>query len=217
MSSLARVQANRQNAQSSTGPRTAEGRQTSSLNAIRHGFTGQTMLLSAEETEPYQNFTDGLLKDLAPIGAHETALAHAIMNSRWRVNQISAMESGLYALGQREYATQFASETPEMAAALARLVTFEQKRPELDRLRRYESSLNRQITKDLALLTQLQTTRKTTQDQQEKDAIALLTHFTTTGKPWNPADFGFDLSIDQIQQLEERQFLRKRICETKSA
>jgi hypothetical protein len=175
------------------------------------------MILTAEETEAYQNFTEGLLKDLAPVGVHETAIAHTIMNNRWRVNQIAAMESAIYALGQREHADQFAGETPEMAAALARLITFEQKRPELDRLRRYESSLTRQINKEMALLTELQTARKTRAAQQEKDAIALLTHFTTTGAPWNPADFWFDLSIDQIQQLEERQFLRKRICEPKSA
>jgi hypothetical protein len=216
-SSPARFEANRQNAQSSTGPRTPEGRQKSALNAVRHGFTGQTMLLTAEETEAYQNFTDGILKDLAPLGVHETAIAHTIINNRWRVNQIAAMESAIYALGQRLHAEQFAGETPEMAASLSRLLTFEQKRPELDRLRRYESSLNRQINKEMALLAELQTARKTQAAQQEKDAIALLTHFTTTGVEWDPADFGFDLSIDQIQKLEERQFLRKRICEAKSA
>jgi Tfp pilus assembly pilus retraction ATPase PilT len=156
------------------------------------------MVLTEAETEPYRQFTEGYLQDLAPVGVQETALVHSVMNNRWRVNQIAAMESTLYALGQREHAAQFSSETPEMAAAMARLLTFQQKRTEFDRLRRYESALTRQINKDMATLTELQNNRKARAAQQEKEAIALLTHFTTTGKSWNPADFGFDLSIDQI-------------------
>jgi len=213
MSTSARVEANRQNAQSSTGPRTAEGLQKSSLNAIRHGFTGQTMLVTESEAEPYRLFTEGFLKELAPVGVHETALAHSIMNNRWRTQQISAMESAIYALGFRQHASQLANETPDMAAAMSRLLTFDEKRKDLDRLRRYESSLTRQINKDTQLLGQLQLTRKAEQAKQEKEAIAMLTHFTTAGKPWNPADFGFVLSIEEIRQLEERQFLRNRICQ----
>lgn len=217
MSSAAQIEANRQNSHSSTGPRSPEGKQKSALNAVRHGFTGQTIILTEAETEPYQSFTEGLLQELAPVGIHETAIAWNVINNRWRVNQIAAMESAIYALGQREHAAEFATETPQMAAALSRLKTFETKRPELDRLRRYETSHNRQINKEMALLTNLQTTRKAAQVQQEKDAIAYLTHFTTTGTPWNPADFGFVLSIEEIQRLEERQFLRKRIFDTKAA
>jgi hypothetical protein len=211
MSSQARVDANRQNAQSSTGPRSDTGKQKSALNSVRHGFTGQTIVLPADQVEAYQNFTEGFLKELAPVGVHETALVHSIMSSRWRMHQISAMESAMYALGFREHAAQFADETPEMASAMARAITYQRQRPELDRLRRYEAQMNRQANKDMQLLTTLQTARKAQAAQQEKDAIALLTHFTTTGKPWNPTDFGFVLSIDEIRAVEERQFLLNRV------
>jgi hypothetical protein len=189
--SQARVDANRQNAQSSTGPRSEAGKQKSALNSVRHGLTGQTIILPADQVEAYQTYTEGFLKELAPVGVHETALVHSIMSSRWRMHQIAAMESAIYALGFREHGAQFADETPEMAAAMARAITFQLQKPELERLRRYESQLNRQANKDQQLLTALQTERKEKAAQQEKDAIALLTHFTTTGKPWNPADFGF--------------------------
>jgi hypothetical protein len=212
MSTNAQIAANRQNAQHSTGPTSEAGRQRSALNSVKHGFTGQTMILPAAEAEAYKHFTEAFLVELAPKGVNEEHLAHMIMTNRWRLTQIAAMEAGIYALGHREYIGEFAGETPEMAATMARLKTFEEKRKELDRLRRYESALNRQVNKDLANLTTLQTERKVGEAQREKDAIALLTHFTTQGKPWNPADFGFDLSIEQIQAIEERQFLRNSLC-----
>jgi hypothetical protein len=65
--------------------------------------------------------------------------------------------------------------------------------------------------------TQLQTAREAKEAQQQNDAIALLTHFTTAGKSWNPADFGFVWSIEEIQLLEERQFLRNRACKAATA
>ena len=40
-----RAEANRENAQKSTGPRTEEGKRKFSLNGIRHGLTGQVVVL----------------------------------------------------------------------------------------------------------------------------------------------------------------------------
>ena len=211
MSTAARIEANRQNSQSSTGPRTEEGKQKSSLNAVRHGLTGQTLLFATEaERDAYAQFTEDFLKELSPVGAHETQLAHSIMNARWRTNQIASLESAMYTLGIQASLAQFPNETPENAATLAHALTFELKRKDLDRLRRYESSLNRQINTDMRSLTALQAARKAAEAQQEKDAVALLTHFATAGKSWNPADFGFVLSIAEIERLEQRQFVLNR-------
>lgn len=43
-----RAEINRTNAQNSTGPKTEAGKQRSSLNALRHGLTGQIVVMPAK-------------------------------------------------------------------------------------------------------------------------------------------------------------------------
>ena len=96
--------ANQQNSQLSTGPRTESGKQRSALNSTRHGFTGQVVALTAEEAEPYREFNEQILKDLAPANAMEHQLVRSIIDARWRMNQIASTESAIYAIGHRDYA-----------------------------------------------------------------------------------------------------------------
>jgi len=48
------TEANRANAQLSTGPKTDTGKARARLNATRHGLTGQVMILSTEELAAYK-------------------------------------------------------------------------------------------------------------------------------------------------------------------
>jgi hypothetical protein len=211
MSTFKQIEANRRNAQLSTGARTTEGRERSSMNAVKHGYTGQTLHLPASEAEAYKSFSEGFLKEIAPVGTMELDLAYSIMQNRWRKHQLACTESGLYTIGFEQHAADGRDES------LLRALIFEEKRKDFDRLRRYENAIQRTIVKESAQLEALQTARKTREAEQKKDAIALLTHFTTLGQSWNPAEFGFDLSIEQIQQLEQREFILNRARTAQSA
>ena len=48
-----RTARNRANAAHSTGPKTEAGKPRSCLNALRHGLTGHTIILPAEDLEAY--------------------------------------------------------------------------------------------------------------------------------------------------------------------
>ncbi len=52
--SPARLAANRANAALSTGPSSETGRAVSSLNALKTGLTGRTLLLPGDDVEAYQ-------------------------------------------------------------------------------------------------------------------------------------------------------------------
>src|ERR1700679_3633642 len=66
MNATTRAEINRKNAQNSTGPTSESGKQTSALNGIKHGLTGQRLLLLPHEVEPYQRMTDAFRSDYKP-------------------------------------------------------------------------------------------------------------------------------------------------------
>ena len=93
------LEANRNNALRSTGPRTKEGRKRSSLNALRHGLSGQVTVMTDEDRAAHQELTQALIQDLKPEGTLELQLAQRIATDTWRLNRASAIEDNLFALG----------------------------------------------------------------------------------------------------------------------
>jgi len=80
MTSAAQMEANRRNAQHSTGPRTSAGRFRSSQNALKHGFTGRLLVglqygPFADDPAELQEFIQAVLAELAPVTARERAEA----------------------------------------------------------------------------------------------------------------------------------------------
>ena len=50
------MEANKQNAQRSTGPCTADGKARVALNALKHGLTGKQIVLPDEDPEDFDAF-----------------------------------------------------------------------------------------------------------------------------------------------------------------
>ncbi len=80
MTSAAQLEANRRNAQHSTGPRTGAGKARSSQNAVKHGFTGRLLVglrygPFADNPAELQEFIQSVLEELQPGSAQERAEA----------------------------------------------------------------------------------------------------------------------------------------------
>ena len=90
------VEANRQNAQKSTGPKTEEGKARSSQNSVRHGILAQHMYLTdtpAESPENFEIIMSGLYDAYNPQDGHETILIQRIAVSYWRLARAYRYES----------------------------------------------------------------------------------------------------------------------------
>src|SRR3954454_16141690 len=96
-----RLAANRANAQRSTGPKTSKGKAKSSLNAVKTGLTGRTVLLPSEDVKQYQNHVKRFHDELQPVGELETNVVQSLADTQWRLNRIPSLESGILALGRK--------------------------------------------------------------------------------------------------------------------
>jgi hypothetical protein len=205
MISEKQLEANRSNALLSTGPKTEEGRKRSSSNALRHGLTGQVTTMNEEDRAAHDNFSEALIRSLAPEGAMETQLAQLIATDSWRLNRASAIEENLFALGLQENAGNLCPGDEQIDAALttARVFTLESKQLQL--LTLYEQRMNRAVQKNLALLQSLQTVRKAQRETAMQEAAVLLQLSETRDLEYQPAKDGFVFSTGEIHDAIDRQ------------
>src|SRR5262245_11259002 len=104
MSSLKQIEANRRNAENSTGPRTETGKQRSAMNALRHGLTAETVILPLESSEDYQAFEEAVLAGFDPETAAERELVLRVASLLWRLRRAVSIETGLFQLAGRSSA-----------------------------------------------------------------------------------------------------------------
>ncbi len=53
MTSQKQIEANRRNAQKSSGPKTAQGRSISRMNALKHGLLAEQVIVPGEDFEEF--------------------------------------------------------------------------------------------------------------------------------------------------------------------
>ena len=92
MASERQIQANKLNAQQSTGPRTWEGKARVASNALKHGLTGARIVLPNENPEEFDAFRNAFREEFAPKGALEEMLVDEIVADAWRLKRIPILE-----------------------------------------------------------------------------------------------------------------------------
>lgn len=95
MTSFRQFEANRRNAQHSTGPRTKEGKRQSRRNAVRHGLTAETVIGSLENAEDYKAFEAAVIADYDGQTAVERELVLRLASLLWRLRRATAIETQL--------------------------------------------------------------------------------------------------------------------------
>src|SRR5258708_3069071 len=96
MSSQQQIEANRLNAQKSTGPSTPEGRAAVSLNGLKYGLYAQTLILPGEDPAEFEALLDRLDAEYQPATPTEEAFVSQIAMGTSRRARIHRMEVAYY-------------------------------------------------------------------------------------------------------------------------
>ena len=164
---LERAQINRANALHSTGPITHEGRAISSLNAVKTGLTGRTVLLHNDDADVYRQHLAAYAKEYQPAGLREQELVQSLADTQWRLQRIPGLEMAIYAQGRAEN-QEYCALHGSAGKGLIELGTFLKYEKQLKNLQLQESRLQRRYEKEMAELRGLQKERK--QQTQVKPA-----------------------------------------------
>jgi hypothetical protein len=197
MATEKQLEANRRNAQKSTGPRTIEGKSNSSRNNLRHGLTGQISLLPTEDREAHDTFCNELIESFNPETPMERQLANSVAEDSWRLNRARAIENNMFALGHDH-------QHREAQLALADARTFQTQAAAFDRLTIYEQRINRNLQRNMKLLKDLQTERKAQHDHALEEAKLLAQLNLMNGLPYQPEQNGFVFSPTEINRAIDR-------------
>ena len=179
-----RAKISRENAQHSTGPRTAAGKQRSSRNATTHGLTAQSVVLAPEEEAAYQQLCQKFFDEYKPATATEAAMVQQLADTTWRLNRILQLEDAVLAN---------TSLTPQDAI------------DQISRLGLYSSRLSRQFQTTVKQLREIQDDRRQRERREYRKAAELLIQHDRQGIQWDPSDDGFVFSRQQVEQFATRE------------
>jgi hypothetical protein len=177
----AQIDANRENAKKSTGPRSAEGKAASSRNGLKHGLCAGQHLLPGEDPEEFLFLLKDLSDRLRPEGPAEEKLVQRIAAGQWRLDRALPIEAGIYRdrcrevsiidrqqqeVHEWEIGTGYKKERPPVphneGDLLARAFIADAAGPNsLTKLARYETAIGRSIDRSLRQLKAFQAARNT--------------------------------------------------------
>jgi hypothetical protein len=96
MATQRQIEANKRNAQKSTGPRTDEGKKKVALNALKHGLLARHVVLPNEDEREFSEFRRRLNNELRTDGELEELLVETVAACAWRLRRIVRIEKGLF-------------------------------------------------------------------------------------------------------------------------
>ena len=202
----AKLNANRENAQHSTGPRTDAGKAKAALNAGKHFLSGQTIVMPGDNLELYAASSRQFREEWKPVGHTEDNLVQTLCDTQWRIHRAFAYEAAIYANGHHRLGNKVEIDRPEVHEALTAGLVQVDLSKELDRLSRHSSRLKREYRTTLEELRNLQERRKQRESAELKEAAEVAKFCAMNKEPFVQADFGFDLHTHKIETYMRRSY-----------
>ena len=193
MSSQSQIDANRANAQHSSGPKSPEGKDRSSLNPLVHGLARTKMFLPGEEPEEFTRLRNVIAKRYRCFFLGDAILVDDLALAWWKIRRSTEW--------QTEVITASFADLP-VPAALARLFGSNHETA-MTRLQRYETSarsaMYRAIIQLRAVLRQREAAERNEQAAKVKQMQSAVDQMLTSRKPCLAPE---DAELD-YEQLED--------------
>ena len=202
--SSAKLDANRQNAQSSTGPVTPEGKKRSSLNATVHGFASQVVVMPDHEMPAFQEIFQNFFGECRPKTHTEHFLVQSLAEITWQLSKIRAQETNIMTLFNYTGASPIKTGDERGDLALNQAKGTLDHAKQLNTLSIYEQRKMRLFRETLKELISLQAARKTAEIEDLNKAAAYRKAMQTNNPTWQPAEDGFVHSLEQIDAFIQR-------------
>jgi len=108
-----RAEANRINAQRSSGPKTELGKSRSKMNALKHGFSAKKVVIGDEDPREFDALRATLECDFQPETALERELVDQLAGSLWRLRRVPAIEAAIVRAREEEAYSRLYSEVED--------------------------------------------------------------------------------------------------------
>jgi len=115
-------QSNAENAQRSTGPRTAVGKRRSRMNARSHGIFCHDLVLDGESRRLFLRLRETFIHSLAPQDTVELMLVDRIASATWRLRRLQSAESVMHAVVSRQMKKLLDAEVARLKAEVDDLI-----------------------------------------------------------------------------------------------
>jgi hypothetical protein len=193
MSTEKQIEANRQNAQSSSGPVSEIGKQTSSKNSTTHGFTGQSLVVSPAEYKAYTVHVKAYVNQYQPATHQQEHLVQQLADLDWSLHQINVQQFNTISLMNAVHTKDDLEDpiaTAKVIAGLART---------LNNLNLYEVRRRRAAR---SVKEELEAAQLAHNEQRNKDlpnAAEIYQMAKVAGEPFDPQEYGFVCSTTEIE------------------
>ena len=215
MATNKQINANRENAKNSTGPRTPEGKQRSSQNALKHGLLAADSVIPGEDPAEFDRHLTLFENAYVPKNYIEREIVRQIADAAWRMQRLSRIETTAItvAMARRRkhrlrYGQESALEGHEADLELLGASMLDDTKL-LNNLGRYDAHLSRRFYRAVEMMMKIRRQEAKFRDAEAKDSTNR--HRGVDGSPrsddestWNAdlARYGLDENYRPLNRAQ---------------
>lgn len=156
MRTPAQIEASRNNGAKSNGPKTAEGQERSSRNAVKHGLSSnRIVILDGESEEAWEEYQCHFIAKFQPRDFVEERLVIQMAFNQWRLERVWSLQTATVDEESETQQELVEAKYDQWDTALVLACAYNARKLDLKALDQYESRFIRNFDRALRQLTQI--------------------------------------------------------------